>query len=85
MLVLVALLGLPGCETRPAGWVKPGATAAELRRDLADCERQGTGPPPFHFWALNYDYEGARERIARLKAQCMVARGWQPTAIGDVP
>jgi hypothetical protein len=85
MLVLVALLAGSGCGIQPAGWAKPGGTSAELRRDLADCERQGTGPPPFHFWALNYDYAGARDRIVRLKTQCMLARGWRSTAVGAVP
>ena len=81
MLLLVVLLAGSGCETWPAGWAKPGATGAELRRDLADCEREGTGRSPFHFWALNDNYEGARDRIVRLKTQCMLARGWRPTAV----
>jgi hypothetical protein len=37
-------------------------------------EREGTGQPPFHFWALNESYESARERIGRLKNECMAAR-----------
>jgi hypothetical protein len=53
-------------------------TAAELRRDLADCERQATGPGPFRFNALSEDYETARDRIARERGRCMEERGWQP-------
>ncbi len=73
---LLILLG--GCQAAPERWSKAGATPRDLRRDLADCEREGTGPPPFHFWALDYDYPGARDRIARLEDRCMMARGWQP-------
>ncbi|HWI26536.1 MAG TPA: hypothetical protein VN668_06160 [Stellaceae bacterium] len=74
--IVCLLLLLCGCQAPSEGWTKPGASAADLTRDLADCERVGTGPPPFRFWALSYDYAGARERIARLKSDCMVARGW---------
>lgn len=55
-------------------------TGAELRRDLADCERQATGPGPFHFKALSEDYETARDRIARERERCMGDRGWQPSS-----
>jgi hypothetical protein len=79
-LSLLVLLCSPGCQTRPADWTKPGATSADLRRDLADCEREGTGPPPFHFWALNEDYETARDRIGRMKNEYMAARGWRQPA-----
>ncbi len=51
-------------------------TGAELRRDLADCERQATGPGPFRFKALSEDYETARDRIARERDRCMEERGW---------
>jgi hypothetical protein len=81
MLVsLSVLLAVSGCQTRPAEWTKPGAVSADLRRDLADCEREGTGQPPFHFWALNEDYESARDRVSRVKHECMAARGWRPVA-----
>jgi hypothetical protein len=76
--LLLLALALVGCQPPAAEWTKPGATGADLRRDLADCLREGTGPPPFHFWALNESYDGARARIARLKDACMIARGWQP-------
>ena len=75
---LLMALSLPGCETRSTEWTKAGATAADLRRDLADCEREGTGEPPWHFWALTMSYEAARDRIARVKNECMEARGWLP-------
>ncbi|MGO8917646.1 MAG: hypothetical protein ACLQJR_17210 [Stellaceae bacterium] len=79
-LLLLVLLALSGCQTQPADWTKPGATDADLRRDLADCEREGTGRPPFHFWALNEGYETARDRIAPVKNECMAARGWRRAA-----
>jgi len=71
-----ALFALAGCES--PHWAKPGATTAELRRDLADCERAATGPTPFHFWALSLSYEDARDRIAERRAACMTGRGWVP-------
>ena len=71
-----APVALAGCES--AHWAKPGATTSELRRDLADCERVATGPPPFHFWALSMSYERARDRIAERKAACMTEHGWVP-------
>jgi hypothetical protein len=77
-LLVFAFFALMGCETEP--WVKPGATTAQLRRDLADCERVATGPTPFHFWALGLSYEAARNRIAGRKAACMMERGWMPSA-----
>ena len=76
-LLLAIFPALAGCQPHAAEWTKPGATDADLRRDLADCEREGTGRPPFHFWALNESYESARERIGRLKNECMAARGWR--------
>jgi hypothetical protein len=57
VLVFPLLLTLVGCETPQ--WAKPRATTAELRRDLADCERVATGPTPFHFWALSLSYKEA--------------------------
>jgi hypothetical protein len=77
------LLALCGCATSPADWIKPGATRAELRRDLADCQRDATGPPPFHFRALDENYETARHRAVRLKHQCMEARGWRMARAED--
>jgi hypothetical protein len=80
-IATLLLLALPLVACQPPGaaeWTKPGATGGDLRRDLADCLREGTGPPPFHFWALNETYDSARARIARLKDACMIARGWQP-------
>jgi hypothetical protein len=81
--LLVALFALRGYET--VHWVKPGATTAQLRRDLADCERVATGPTPFHFWALSLSYERARDQIAESKAACMTGRGWTPAAAPDGP
>jgi hypothetical protein len=80
MLLLVVLPALPACGPQVPAWAKLGATTADLRRDLADCEREGTGVPPWHFWALNMTYEAARERIARVKKECMEARGWREVA-----
>lgn len=77
-LCVAGLLTLAGCATEQEEWIKPGASTAELRRDLADCEREATGPGPFHFWALNETYETARDRITRLRNECMEAKGWQP-------
>jgi hypothetical protein len=71
--LLLALLAVLGCQTLPADWTRPG----DLRRDLADCEREGTGRRPFHFWALNWRYEAARDRTAQVKDECMAARGWR--------
>ena len=82
-LLLLVFFSLTGCETEP--WVKPGATTAQLRRDLADCERVATGPTPFHFWALGLSYEGARDRIAERKAECMKERGWAPSIAEPLP
>ena len=79
MILLPILLG--GCQAPPERWSKPGATDADLRHDLADCEREGTGTPPFHFWALNDNYDTARDRIIRRKNDCMIARGWQTAAL----
>jgi hypothetical protein len=76
--LLLALFALAGCESEY--WSKPSATTADLRRDLADCERVVTGPTPFHFWALGLSYEAARNRIAERKAICMNERGWVPNA-----
>jgi len=75
LALLPFVVALAACQTEP--WTKPSATAAELRRDLADCERVATGPPPFHFWALNESYEGARERVVARRSACMTGRGWQ--------
>ena len=80
VLMFPLLLALAVCEEESAYWSKPGATTADLRRDLADCERVATGPTPFHFWALGLSYEAARNRIAERKAACMMERGWVPTA-----
>jgi hypothetical protein len=77
MLLLAVLPALVDCDPRVAAWIKPGATTADLRRDLADCEREGTGLPPDHFWALNMTYEAARDRIKQVKEACMRSRGWQ--------
>ena len=79
--LLLLPLALVACQPPGADqWTKPGASGAELRSDLADCQREGTGQPPFHFWALNESYDSARARIARLKDASMDARGWQPDA-----
>jgi hypothetical protein len=78
--LLAILPFVSGCQSPPTEWTKPGATSADLRRDLADCEREGTGQPPFHFWALSESYETARDRIGRLKNECMAARGWRQVA-----
>jgi hypothetical protein len=43
--LLLALFVLVGCES--PHWGKPGATTAEPRRDLADCERVATVPRLF--------------------------------------
>lgn len=77
-LLPLALFALAGCES--AHWAKPGATTAEVWRDLADCERIATGSTPFHFWALGLSYEQARDRIGERKATCVTERGWRPTA-----
>lgn len=77
-LCAAGLLTLAGCAMEHADWTKPGASTSELRRDLADCEREATGPGPFHFWALNETYETARDRIPRVRNECMEAKGWQP-------
>ena len=79
-LLLAILPALFACQSQILKWTKPGASTADLRSDLADCEREGTGLPPFHFWALNETYETARERIARVKNECMEARGWRQVA-----
>jgi hypothetical protein len=84
VLMFPLLFALAGCE-ESAYWSKPGATTADLRRDLADCERVATGPTPFHFWALGLSYEAARNRIAERKAICMNERGWVPTAEPSAP
>ena len=82
-LLLLVFFAFMGCETEP--WVRPGATTAQLRRDLADCERVATGPKPFHFSALSLSYERARDRIVERKAECMKGRGWTPAvAIPDL-
>ena len=77
-LFLVALFAVSGCQPQTADWIKPGATSTDLTRDLADCEREGTGHSPFHFQALSEDYETARDQITRRKNACMKGRGWQP-------
>jgi hypothetical protein len=78
LLALDVLSALSACGSQVPEWTKPAATTVDLRHDLADCEREGTGLPPYHFWALNMTYDEARERIARVKKECMQARGWQP-------
>ena len=78
--MLAVLPALSGCQPHAPEWTKPGASEADLRRDLADCEREGTGQPPFRFWALNETYESARDRITRVKRACMEERGWQMAA-----
>jgi hypothetical protein len=80
ILSLLVLLAASGCQPRREEWTKPGATGGDLRRDLADCEREAMGPPPFRFWALNESYESARDQIAQLKGDCMMARGWRLAA-----
>jgi len=72
------MIGLSSCQAPSPAWTKTGASTANLRHDLADCERVGTGLPSYHFWALNENYQRARDRIARLRNECMEARGWQP-------
>ncbi|HZB91517.1 MAG TPA: hypothetical protein VE397_08755 [Stellaceae bacterium] len=79
-VLLLALLALQGCEPPSAGWTKPGATGAELRSALIECEGVATNPQPFHFWAMNMSYDSARDQTARLQDQCMVAHGWRPVA-----
>lgn len=74
---VILLLAVLGCAPPRADWTKPGATSADLRRDLAYCEGKATGPTPFHFWALNMDYETARDHISRVRGECMEAHGWQ--------
>ena len=74
--MLLCLAALCGCQESDAGWSKPGASGAQLRRDLKDCKRVATGPGPFHFDALNRDYEGARDHIRQAENDCMMARGW---------
>ena len=81
-LGMALVLAIGGCAASQPTWTKPGVTRADLRRDLVDCEREATGPPPFHVWALNMDYEAARDRIARLKRQCMQDRGWRLAGAG---
>jgi hypothetical protein len=76
-LCMAGLVGVLGCATAQPTWTKPGATCADLRRDLTDCEREATGPQPFHLWALSMDYDTAKDRIPRVKRQCMQARGWR--------
>jgi hypothetical protein len=84
--LLLLPLALAACQPPGADeWTKPGATGADLRSDLTDCLREGTGPPPFSFWALNESYDSARARITRLKDACMIARGWQPVAQAPPP
>lgn len=73
----ILLVVVTGCATSQPEWTKRGATGADLRRDLGDCEREATGPSPFRFWALSMDYDAARDRIARVRSQCMEARGWR--------
>ncbi len=73
----ILLVVVTGCAASPPEWTKPGATSADLRRDLGDCEREATGPGPFRFWALSMDYDAATDRIARVRRQCMEARGWR--------
>lgn len=80
LLLLALLPALSNCSSPEPAWTKPGGTSSDLRRDLADCDREGTGFPPFRFWALNETYEGARSRIGRVKNECMDARGWQAVA-----
>ena len=80
VLALMVVAALFGCQSQAPVWTKSDATSADLRRDLADCEREGTGVPPYHFWALSESYEAARDRIARVKNECMKARGWQVIA-----
>src|SRR5260221_5121684 len=79
-LCIAAILAIGGCAPSRADWTRPGMTGAEFRRDLADCERQATGPGPFRFKALSEDYETARDRIARERDRCMEERGWQPSS-----
>jgi hypothetical protein len=84
--LLLLPLALVACQPPGAAeWTKPGATSGDLRSDLTDCLREGTGPPPFSFWALNENYDSARARIARLQDACMVARGWHPVAQAQPP
>jgi hypothetical protein len=75
--LLATLSALSACQPPTPEWTKPVATTADLRRELADCERAGTGLPPWHFWALNESYEAARDRIGRVTNECMEAYGWQ--------
>jgi hypothetical protein len=80
VLLLALLPALSNCYSPGPTWTKQGTRTADLRRDLADCEREGTGLPPWHFWALNMTYDAARERIVRVKKECMEARGWRQAA-----
>ena len=84
VLMFSLLLALAGCE-ESAYWSKPSAPTAELKRDLADCERVATGSTPFRFWALGLSYEAARNRIAERQAACMNERGWMPAAASAPP
>ncbi len=62
-LCIAAILAICGCAPSRTDWTKPGMATAELKRDLADRERQTTGPGPFRFKALSEDYESARDQI----------------------
>lgn len=79
----VGALAVSGCGPEQQSWIKPGATASYLQRDLADCEREATGPGPFYFQALNQDYVTARDQLRRKKESCMIGRGWRPTDQGQ--
>jgi hypothetical protein len=78
VLRVAVLFALTACETAHEPWARPGTSEAVLRRDLADCEREATGPGPFHFEAwTGADYETVRARIVGKKIECMEARGWR--------
>jgi hypothetical protein len=80
-LWLVAVGALAACASKPPEpWTKPGVSEAELRRDLAECERDATGEGPFHFKAWAADWETTRARIEQRKRTCMEARGWRLAA-----
>lgn len=61
---LALALALTGCNTAPV-WEKPGASDAEFRADLGDCQSQVIA-------------SGARGiQMAMAHRACMHSRGWR--------
>ena len=89
-IVTVAAMLLAACSTSPKGWTKPGATAADVERDQAQCRYEAksatasytsTPTQPGNTAAMGAavgDGVVIAEKQIELTNDCMKLRGYAP-------